>query len=124
MRFYYRYGGRGITVCEEWHDFLCFADWALAHGWERGLHIDRVDNNGPYTPDNCRFVTPLANNQNREQAYKVEAFGEVKSLNGWVRDERCHIVRSTLWTRLAKGVDPETAITSPPAPHRNTKAYK
>ncbi len=54
---YKNYGGRGITVCEEWkHDPKTFVEWCLAHGWQKGLLIDRRDNEGNYSPDNCRFV--------------------------------------------------------------------
>jgi hypothetical protein len=61
-----RYGGRGIYVCAEWlNDPAAFINWAKAHGWQRGLHIHRVNNDGPYSPDNCRFVTHLENNRER-----------------------------------------------------------
>ena len=60
------YGGRGITVCEEWKtDFQAFARWALVSGYTKCLQIDRRDNNGNYTPENCRFVTSRENGSNR-----------------------------------------------------------
>ena len=63
---YLNYTSRGITVCDEWfNDFLPFLNWALANGWEEGLQIDRIDNDSGYRPDNCRFVTPQENCQNR-----------------------------------------------------------
>lgn len=60
------YGGRGITVCQEWalHPER-FIEWALTHGWKRGLELDRIDNDGNYTPENCRFITHRVNSQNR-----------------------------------------------------------
>ena len=60
------YGGRGLSVCDEWrNDFLTFYNWAMAHGYRRGLQIDRIDNDEGYSPDNCRFVTSATNNRNR-----------------------------------------------------------
>lgn len=68
-RGYERYGGRGITVCAEWADAgtgaVAFVRWALGAGWAPGLEIDRVDNDGNYEPDNCRWVTHIINCYNR-----------------------------------------------------------
>lgn len=62
---YKNYGGRGITVCDEWkNDFKAFYDWAMANGYKEGLQIDRRDNDGNYCPENCRFVTRMVNTQN------------------------------------------------------------
>lgn len=64
---YERYGGRGISVCEEWKDYLNFKEWALNNGYKDDLTLDRRDNNGDYEPSNCRWVDlhTQANNTRR-----------------------------------------------------------
>jgi len=67
--YYSRYGGRGITVCEEWKDNKDnFIKWAKQNGYKKGLTIDRIDNNGNYEPDNCHFVTNKINLQNQDKS--------------------------------------------------------
>jgi hypothetical protein len=63
------YGGRGITVCEEWRDFRNFMKWALDNGYQEGfdLEIDRINNNGNYEPSNCRFATVSINARNKRK---------------------------------------------------------
>lgn len=78
---YHRYGGRGIRVAPEWDDYVAFRKWALANGYEDGLTIDRIDNDGNYEPDNCRWITQSENarrgaslpHQRDEAAQKMEA---------------------------------------------------
>jgi len=60
-----RYGGRGITVCKEWHDPAVFLDWLDEHNYGNGLQLDRKDNDLEYGPDNCRVVTRSENCRNR-----------------------------------------------------------
>lgn len=64
---YRAYGDRGITVCNEWYSIVTFHSWGIANGWEDGLQIDRKENDGGYTPDNCRFVTRIINMNNRRK---------------------------------------------------------
>jgi hypothetical protein len=62
-----RYGGRGIRVCEDWHSFVKFRDWAVANGYQDDLAIDRIDNDGNYEPTNCRWETYAAQSRNQPQ---------------------------------------------------------
>lgn len=73
---YPHYRDRGIFMCDDWDSsFLSFYNWALLNGYKRGLQIDRIDNEGGYSPDNCRFVTSFQNSMNRRttlQEVKVD----------------------------------------------------
>lgn len=69
------YGGRGIRVCDEWlNDFKSFHNWAIKNNYTQGLQLDRINNDGDYSPDNCRFVTAKENCQNRIRKDHNEAY--------------------------------------------------
>jgi hypothetical protein len=98
---YENYGGRGISICEEWrNDFLSFYNWALNNGWEKGLQIDRIDNNSNYEPSNCRFVTNKenCNNKNNNVCYYVN--GERKTATQI--SEQINIGYNTIRRRIKK----------------------
>jgi len=78
---YGNYGGRGISVCDEWHDYIVFKEWALANGYKKGLSIDRIDNDGNYGPDNCRWTTYAVQLSNRRHYNRKELWKPVEALN-------------------------------------------
>lgn len=66
--YYCNYGGRGITICDEWlNDFKAFYDWAINNGYKEGLTIDRINNDGNYEPSNCRWITRAEQNRNQRK---------------------------------------------------------
>jgi len=74
-RSYPRYGGRGIQICHEWaSEFEAFYLWATHNGYRPGLQLDRMDNDGPYAPWNCRWVSPAVNMQNSTNAKLTASF--------------------------------------------------
>lgn len=77
-RWFHRYGGRGIKVCPDWHDFVTFRAWAMAAGYEERLEIDRINNDGNYEPSNCRWVTHQINCQNRT-TYRGELISRLRT---------------------------------------------
>jgi len=108
-RWYCNYGGRGIGVCDEWRDAATFIEWAKSHGWEEGLQIDRIDNDGDYCPENCRFVTRKANLRNARHNRLVTFRNVTQPLAAWV--EATGINYITLRNRLNRGWTPEQALT-------------
>jgi hypothetical protein len=112
--FYSNYGGRGISVCPEWLEFLPFWSWALESGYADGLEIDRIDNDGPYSPENCHWVTSRQNSNNRRSSLRLEAFGEVRTMVDWSRDPRCVVKLPTLKFRIRDGWVAELAVSTPP----------
>ena len=111
---YSNYGGRGIRVCDEWHDSCNFFEWALANGYADTLSIDRIDYNGDYCPENCRWVDMVAQGRNRSNNRIVEYNGERRCLSEW--SEIFRIPIPTLWHRLEKGMSAQEALTTPPNP--------
>lgn len=85
---YENYGGRGITVCDEWiHDFMNFYDWAMLNGYTDELSIDRIDNDGNYEPKNCRWTTHKEQSNNTRRTRLFLHNGVIKSLKQIATDE-------------------------------------
>lgn len=105
------YGGRGIGVYESWMDYINFRNWALQNGYEDTLTIDRIDNNGNYSPDNCRWVDDFVQANNKRNNHLVTYRGETKTLSEWA--EVLGFPYKTLHHRFSLGWSVERALSQP-----------
>lgn len=112
---YKNYGGRGITICDEWlnkeNGLKNFGDWALQNGYADNLSIDRINNNGNYCPENCKWSTQLEQRNNTRCNHIIEYKGEKLTLSQIAR--KYNILPSTLSTRLRKWKDIKKCIETP-----------
>lgn len=109
---YHRYGGRGITVCPEWKDNIQnFHNWAMQNGYRDDLTIDRINNEGPYSPENCRWVTHKEQLNNTSRNRRVTINGITKTVAQW--SEETGTNRRTIEYRLDHGWPPEKAVKEP-----------
>lgn len=124
-REYPDYGGRGILMCNEWlKNPKSFYDWAISKGWVNGLTVERANNYGHYSPDNCTLATMYEQSRNRRGNVILTAFGETKIATDWAKDERCKIGVDGLWYRIRNGWEAEAAISTLSINITRTKKYK
>lgn len=110
--YYSDYGGRGITVCDEWKkNFLPFKNWADANGYADNLTLDRKDNNGNYEPSNCRWATVKEQQNNKRNNHRVTLDGVSRTITEW--SEILGIKKTTIKERLKSGWSDEKALTTP-----------
>ena len=100
---YKNYGGRGITVCDEWQEFLPFYEWAISTGYDKNAKrgectLDRIDVNGNYCPDNCKWSNAKEQANNTTKTIHFEYNGKDYTLSEW--SDIVNISRQTLWARL------------------------
>jgi len=113
-------GAKGIKVCREWSLFSPFLTWALATGAKRGLCLIRLEASEDYSPKNCAWMTRTeASRRSRPPSRPhpprrpITAFGEAKGVVAWSKDARCSVSSTTISSRLDRGWDAVSAITSP-----------
>lgn len=95
---YKDYGGRGVAVCSEWlHDFMSFYGLAMANGYTDNLTIDRIDVNGNYEPNNCRWVTDKQQAQNRRSCKNITINNETHCIKEW-----CEILGLNYYTIIKR----------------------
>lgn len=117
---YKDYGARGISVCNDWYDYMTFKDWAMNHGYDISLTLDRIDYNGNYCPENCRWVSRSEQPRNRRYCVEYTIDGVTHILTDWARIY--HILPGTIHARIKAGWDVKEAITTPLA-KRNNNVY-
>ena len=105
------YGGRGITICNEWNDFTIFYSWAINNGYRDDLSIDRIDVNGNYCPENCRWTTQSEQMNNRRNNHFITYQGKTKTISQWAKDS--NMTWHSLYKRLYRGIPFEVAIQNP-----------
>ena len=109
---YSDYGGRGITVCREWkNDFMTFKTWALSNGYSDNLTIDRINNNGNYEPNNCRWADNDTQSKNKRNNRYITYQGQRKTMAEWAYE--FGLAPCTLRKRIIKGWSIEDALCNP-----------
>jgi hypothetical protein len=111
---YSYYGYRGIKICDEWeNDYMAFRDWALKNGYKDDLTIDRIDADGNYTPENCRFLTMEKQNNNRRSNEYIEVDGLRLTYAEWGKRLGAKQPSQVIYQRLKKGWTEREAVTIP-----------
>lgn len=108
---YARYGGRGITVCDEWlNDYPAFRKWAMENGYEDNgkLSIDRIDNDGNYEPSNCRWADNLTQANNKSSNVLITYNGKTQTLREWSEETGIHM--DNLYYRYRAGKTPKEIL--------------
>lgn len=108
---YPSYGGRGVTICNEWENFEAFQAWAISQSYRKGLTVERVDNNAGYSPENCILATRATQNNNKRNNVVIEYRGEKLNLAQWAK--KLGVNRETIKWRVKAGWSTERIFTTP-----------
>lgn len=110
-KYYYMYGGAGIFVCPEWDNYEIFRHWALTHGYDDTLSIDRIDGKKNYEPTNCRWITMKQQQRNKRTNRLITLGNKTQCVTDWC--EELHLNRNTINKRLRLGWPAEIALLAP-----------
>ena len=114
------YGGRGITICDEWSNndwsgtkhlskgYIAFRDWAIKHGYQDNLTLDRINVNKGYSPENCRWVSKKAQCYNKRTNKYITYNGQTKTITEWLKE--LNISKHAFYYRIEKGKTIEEAL--------------
>lgn len=107
-----KYGGRGIKVCPDWlNNFQAFFDWSMANGYADNLTIDRINMDGDYSPENCRWADKFQQANNRSNNHYITYNGETKTMMEWSKE--LEMSYTTLRKRINAGWDVKVAFERP-----------
>lgn len=105
------YGGRGIHICEEWSDYIHFRNWALNNGYSEDLTLDRIDVNGDYCPENCRWADWEIQQNNKRSNHNLTYGGKTQTISEWSRSTG--INKTTIRARIMAGWSVEDVLNKP-----------
>lgn len=99
---YDKYGGRGIKICQEWRENpASFCEWAMANGYKDDLTIDRINHDGDYEPNNCRWITNAKQQTNKRNNRMITYKGKTQCVADWIRE--LNLDKARTYNRIANG---------------------
>lgn len=108
-KWYGRYGGRGIKICDEWiNDFAAFREWAISNGYKDDLSIDRIDNDKGYSPENCRWTNQEEQCSNTSRNRILTLNGKSQTMSQWARE--IGVQPYEIYRRIERGMSTEEAL--------------
>lgn len=119
---YKDYGGRGISVCEEWYNFENFYNWSMENGYKDDLTLDRIDVNGNYEPSNCRWATRYEQQLNRRTNKILTFNGETLTQKEWA--DKLGFNDTLILNRLNRGWTIEEALKIPANNHKKIETIR
>lgn len=124
LKSYKNYGARGIKVCKEWEkDFINFYNWAMANGYKDNLTIERINVNGNYEPNNCKWISIKKQSYNKRNSLRFTINNETKCLAELCKEHNLNYV--TIYNRIFKSkMDILTALSKPIMTEKRNKLYK
>ena len=112
----------GRRVCSEWEHYDVFKDWALANGYDDSKSIDRIDNDGPYAPWNCRWADAKVQANNTRANHKLTANGKTQNVTEWANE--LGVPAPTLFSRIRTGATDDEIVNTPFIKHAKDIEYR